>query len=346
MRHSVTWRIILFIAALLFSQVLVFKNSNAASADKRSAEFESYLNFQTRIKDYQESLKTYTQKIQQRPYDPVAYYNRAMVYSALAMYDKAIADYDKAISLRPIALQPYIGKLGALYAAGKIQETLEVANYVLANFNDHPWGYYWRGRAYLAKGQSSKAIGDLKRFLEKEDNAERIADICYFLGSAYFEMGEFNEAISQLNMAIVKDPLNFEIWILRGLVYKNKLEYLLALRDLRRGLQISGNTSLLAYNTIAWILATCPDPQFRNGAEAVEMAKKAVDLDNSKPYYHDTLAAAYAESGMFKEAVVEQNKALKLLENVPDSQRNEIATRYKRRLESYMEKKPYRDVEE
>lgn len=345
MHSGMSGNFILFVFAILI-QFLVLVGSCGASSDNKKAELGEFPSYLSRTADHQESIKTYSQVIQKRPYDPIARYNRATVYFAIGMYEQAISDYDRAISLRPRALQPYIGKLGALYALGKYQEVFELSDQVLKDFNDHPWGFYWRGRASLAKGQTLRAIEDFNVFLEKEDNPERIADVCYFLGSAYYESGEFNAAISRLNLAIAKNPLNFENLVLRGLVYKSKLEYSHALNDLKRGLQLSRNSSSLACNSIAWILATCPNPELRNGEEAVKMAKKAVELDGAKPYYHDTLAAAYAESGMFREAIEEQKKAIKLLEKVPGPQRNEIAARYQKRLNNYTDHLPFRDVEE
>lgn len=277
MRGVVLSKILFFVAIFLsasFPQVI-----HSASSDKSKHSFyQEPASFQNNL-DHQESIRTYTDAIRQKPYDPIAYYNRAMVYSALRSYDLALADFDKAISLRPTALQPYISKLGTLYAAGKYDELYDVSNQVITNFKNHPWGYYWRGRALIAKGKPEQAIEDLKKFLEKEDNPERISDVCYYIASAYFERGEFNAALTHLNRAIIKNPLNPENWILRGLVYKSKLEYGLALSDLKRGLQISRNTSALACNSVAWILATCPDPAFRNGSEAVKIGRKAVETD-------------------------------------------------------------------
>ena len=342
MRQGNLW-IILFLFPLLIQCAFPF-NLHAASSNKKDSDVAPVTSWPAR--DYQESLRTYTQTIKQKPYDAVAYYNRGMVHFALGMHDSAVADFNKAISLRPGELQPYIGKLSALYASGKYRDVLDVADQVLDLFDSHSWGYYWRGRALLAIAQPRKAIEDFNKFLEKEKDPDRISDVSYYLGSAYFESGEYDTAITHLNMAIVKNPLNFENWVLRGIVYKGKLEYAQALRDLNNGFRISKNTSLMACNSIAWILATCPNPEFRNGAEAVKMATIAVNLDDSKPYYHDTLAAAYAELGMFNKAVEEEKKALKLLGKVPDSESNEISARYQKRLDCYTGNKPYRDMEE
>ncbi len=68
-----------------------------------------------------------------------------------------------------------------------------------------------------------------------------------------------------------------------------------------------------ARNCLAWLLATCPDASIRNGSKAVELARQAVELTGDKdPATLDTLAAAYAETGRFAEAVKTAQQALEL----------------------------------
>ena len=65
--------------------------------------------------------------------------------------------------------------------------------------------------------------------------------------------------------------------------------------------------------TLAWLLATCPDSRYRDGAKAVQLAEKACELtdytDASSLYL---LAAAHAEKGNFDDAVAWQLRALDL----------------------------------
>ena len=64
-------------------------------------------------------------------------------------------------------------------------------------------------------------------------------------------------------------------------------------------------------NNLAWLLATCPDDNVRNGRRAVTLAEKAVELTERKnATYLDTLAAAYAEARRFDDAVRVQQEAL------------------------------------
>jgi cytochrome c-type biogenesis protein CcmH/NrfG len=66
-------------------------------------------------------------------------------------------------------------------------------------------------------------------------------------------------------------------------------------------------------NNLAWVLATCPNPQVRNGPKAVELAQRAERLGGAgNPAVLGTLAAAYAEAGRFPEAVRTARHALDL----------------------------------
>jgi len=57
-------------------------------------------------------------------------------------------------------------------------------------------------------------------------------------------------------------------------------------------------------NDAAWLLATSPNANVRNGDTAVKLAGKAAELTGGQePTILSTLAAAYAEAGRFSDAV-------------------------------------------
>jgi hypothetical protein len=98
-----------------------------------------------------------------------------------------------------------------------------------------------------------------------------------------------------------------------------------------------GNGHML--NLLAWVLATSADKDVRDGERAVRLSKEALATGvGSASELTDTLAAALAETGAFKEAVEAQVKALELLNDDSANQRQAM----ERRLELYRAEKPMR----
>jgi len=71
---------------------------------------------------------------------------------------------------------------------------------------------------------------------------------------------------------------------------------------------------------LAWCLATYPDSNARDGAEAVRLAERACALtDRRIPGLLATLAAAYAETGDFSRGVATGEEALKRAQAIRDT---------------------------
>ena len=93
----------------------------------------------------------------------------------------------------------------------------------------------------------------------------------------------------------------------------------LHLRDYRRALAVYDELArtyphlVEAHSRSAWLRATCPDAQYRDGKLAVESAQRACELTNwHNPGELEVLAAACAEAGDFGSAVKWQENALTL----------------------------------
>ena len=94
-------------------------------------------------------------------------------------------------------------------------------------------------------------------------------------------------------------------------------------------------------NDLAWIYATCANSKLRNGPEAVRLAAQACHLTQRRNLAMlDTLAAAFAESGRFDDAVhtTEEIHARALAAH--DTPAADTA---RLRLDLYLARKPFRD---
>jgi tetratricopeptide (TPR) repeat protein len=193
-----------------------------------------------------------------------------------------------------------------------------------------------RGVAYLRKKEYDKAVKDFSEAIQLNSN---LAAIFLGRGSAYDGMKEYDKAVSDYSEAIRLDPKNADAFFWRGAAYNNKKEYDKAISDYSEAIRLDPKHDK-ALNGLAWSLATCPKDSVRNGKKAVELATKACDLSEWKIANNlDTLAAAHAECGDFKEAVKWQKKAIEL--GLGDNK--ETAERPKKRLQLYEDGKPCRN---
>ncbi|MFT4549922.1 MAG: Flp pilus assembly protein TadD/peroxiredoxin [Verrucomicrobiales bacterium] len=98
---------------------------------------------------------------------------------------------------------------------------------------------------------------------------------------------------------------------------------------------------LSARNNLAWILATHRDAALRDGAEALVLATRLIELDGGKtPMFFDTLAAAQAESGDFEVAIATAHKGLQLARAASDAA---TATKMAKRIAIYERGEAFRE---
>lgn len=126
----------------------------------------------------------------------------------------------------------------------------------------------------------------------------------------------------------------------RGITYSDIGEFDLAIADNERSLELNPNLAS-ALNSLAWDLATAPSADLRDGRRAVELAERALATNTNEPGFLDTLAAAYAETGRYSDAVRSQKKGIEKLqqiEGVPKSAMDDFESR----LRLYETDRPFR----
>ena len=101
---------------------------------------------------------------------------------------------------------------------------------------------------------------------------------------------------------------------LRGIDAAKKGSYEIALQAYKHAISLDGD-SPWPFNNAAWLLATCPAKDFRDGIAAVGFAKEAVRISENDWFFLDTMATAYAFAGDFNNAIVTEELALKTCPN-------------------------------
>jgi len=290
--------------------------------------------------EYDKAIADYTQAISLNPKDYKAYTNRGGVYYSKGEYDKAIPDYTQAISLNPKDDQAYYNRGFSYGIKGEYDKAIADFNQAISLNPKRDEAYYNRGSAYGKKGEYDKAISDYTQAISLNPKDYQAY---YNRGSAYGIKGEYDKTIADFNQAISLNPKDDQAYYNRGSAYGNKGEYDKAIADFNQAIKNTPQFSsevAIPYNSMSWLLATCPDDKYRDGNKAVEFAKKATEFEPKKVAYWSTLAVAYAEAGKFEDAVKTQEKAIKML-NEKDK---DAITRYTERLNFYKARKPWREM--
>lgn len=132
-------------------------------------------------------------------------------------------------------------------------------------------------------------------------------------------------------------PKDADDYVVRGRAYFEKGNYKEAASAFEKALQLFPNSDF-ALSGLAWLRATCPDASMRNGKEAIRMSMRACELSKWKePRHIAALAAAYAETGDFEQAVKYQTQAMKM-----KSEYGPIDKKTRERLALYRDHKPWR----
>ncbi len=203
---------------------------------------------------------------------------------------------------------------------------------------DNPVARLSRGTLYHHTGKYEKAIEDLTRYIAL---VPRNHMGYIYRGESYLALKKHDRAISDLSQAVRLRSGHGDMYIHRGNTYLKTGNYNLALADFKKAIKIDPKNSY-AYQAMAWAYAACPNRDYRDGAKAVEFAKKALKLENTDtpdPVFLTTLAAAYAESGMFQKAVDTQKQAMAKVTGTAgfDISKEELV----RRLKLYKNGEPY-----
>jgi cytochrome c-type biogenesis protein CcmH/NrfG len=246
------------------------------------------------------AITCFTAHLREHPKDPAAYFKRGVSYLEKDELDNAMADFNLAIRLDPGSADNYVYR-GLVYCLStEFDQAIPDFNEAIRLDPKSADAYSVRAYAYSRKGDSARAIPDFRKELRLKPPIYSLD----LLGAGYLGEGEFEMAIAAFREMLRVDPKNVN-----------------------------------ACNLLAWILATCPKGELRNGKEAVRYAKQGCERTEwNDPALLDTLAAAHAENGDFAEAVKWQRKALEHPQ-CRDDQKEPA----RKRLKLYQEGKPWRD---
>jgi tetratricopeptide (TPR) repeat protein len=193
------------------------------------------------------------------------------------------------------------------------------------------------GNALTGKGQLDAAIRHYTKAVELRPD---YADGHFNLAHVLLRQGRLDDAIAEYEKTLSIQPDDAEAHTSLGNALLQKGSLRLAIEHYEKAI-IGAHPSVFALNNLAWILSTSPDPAYRNGTRAIELANQANQLSRGlNPVFTRTLAAALAEAGRLDDAIRTAQIAAQLALNQGDSA---LANEIEKDVDLYWIKTPLRD---
>jgi Tfp pilus assembly protein PilF len=256
-----------------------------------------------------EARVQYQKALESKPDFAGAHNNLGYCFLQTGRMDEAIVHYRKAIELRPRVPIYHSGLGYAFFKKGLVDEAIIQYREALALQPESADVCERFGDALFRKGRLDEAIIQYQKALEiKPDSAEAHNN----LGYCFFQMGRVDDAIVQYRRAIELQPIFVPAYNNLGNAFRRNRMGAEAKACYQKAIELQPQFTPARIN-LAWLLATWPEPSVRNGGKAVALAEKANQLAKDKdPLILRTLAAAYAETERFPEAVSTAKQALVL----------------------------------
>jgi len=280
----------------------------------------------------EQAIKSFDLATEVAPQAPGPFQNRGEIYREQEKYEEAITQFNKVLELQPGGLLPLLHRAQAYLYSDQLEEALAD---VEKSLEKQPLIAAHRLRAEILKKMDRlpQAIEEMERVAEA---MPKQADLKFQLAVYYGHNLQPLKAIEAFGDVIAMDENNFYALQRRGDTYLNIGDHKAAAVDLEAALKLEPSDSSIL-NNLAWVLATSPDEEVRDGKRSVELGTRACELTEfSKSHILSTLAAGYAEMGDFEEAKKWSQKAV-------DMEDSEHAEQLALELKSYKESKPWRE---
>jgi tetratricopeptide (TPR) repeat protein len=242
---------------------------------------------------------------------------------------------------RVVQVEPgsYVARVmlgNALFERRELDAALSQYQAGLKLWPDFPDGWERAGVVLIEQGRPAEAMPYLRKAVEL---APAWPEAQRRLALAWLRQGRTNEAqdayqtLTTLMPATAEGRRDLADMLAEGHQFGQAVHYY------QEALRLKPDFDA-AMNNLAMLRASCPQAEFRNGGEAVQLAETACRLSGRhNPSYLGTLAAAYAEAGRFGDAVKTMQEALALSEA---SGAKDLAAIQTRMLEQFQAGKPFR----
>jgi tetratricopeptide (TPR) repeat protein len=311
----------------------VARYNEALQLKPDSAEAHNNLGFALYGEDHIEEAVAHCQEaLRLNPDYTEAHTNLANALKKQGNLDGAIVHYREVLRLKPSDAQGHTNLGVVLHALGRPEEAVVAYQQALRIRPDNAEAHYKQGLALQSLGRTEDAITHYQEVLRIKPD---FVGVNYNLGTALQALGLLDEALAHYQVILQVKPDDVAAHSRSGTALEALGRFQEALVHHNDALRYSPK-NVAAVNNLAWLLATCPLADVRDGQQALKLAEQLAQWEGPGRFtFLDTLSAAHAEVGELDRAIDWQQQAIDL---APHDQKEALG----RRLKLYQQGKPYR----
>jgi cytochrome c-type biogenesis protein CcmH/NrfG len=255
-----------------------------------------------RNEDYASRVSMWSDVVTQAPHNYRGHFCLGLAFQEQNRLDEAATELQRSIELNPGYAKGHQSLAMIKAAQGDTAEAISHYQHAIQFSTGFVLAYRNYGNLLARQNDYEQALEQYARAIEIEP-----ADVATYrvVGHTQLKLGRYREAADAFQSAVTLHP-----------------------------------DSVPDIAWLAWLRATSPDAQNRDGTAAVELAKHAVQLTEYKDVPAlNILAAAYAETGQFTEAVTTARRASGLAAAFGDKP---LETKAEQHLSLFLQNRPLR----
>lgn len=229
------------------------------------------------------------------PNDPQLQIALGLTYTQAKRYDEARQAFEKAAQLAPGNLWPVDQLVDLDLLDKRFDAARQRIRRQFEKTPDSATAHYFEGKILAAEGKWEAAQVELHKTIELDPNLVAAYDL---LVQSYLATNKVPQAINELQAQLAKAPNNAQVLLTMALLYERTQNFPQARDAYEKLLAISPNY-LPALNNLAFL-----DAEHLNDLDkALELARKARDLQPQDPGIADTLGWVLYKRGEYQQAL-------------------------------------------